>query len=56
MKRIVGIGIVVLVSCFTMALRATASGLPFHNDDFSGAVSEARQRQLPIFVEVWAPW
>jgi hypothetical protein len=34
----------------------TAAGLPFIQDNYAGARSEAKQRKLPIFVEVWAPW
>ena len=30
--------------------------LPFINDDYDRARSEAKQRKLPLFVEVWAPW
>jgi len=30
--------------------------LPWIEDDYPGALSEARARNLPIFVEVWAPW
>ena len=38
------------------ALAATAKTLPFINDDYRKALSEAKQRHLPLFVEVWAPW
>jgi hypothetical protein len=30
--------------------------LPFIEDDYTRAVSEARARKLPIFIEAWAPW
>jgi hypothetical protein len=30
--------------------------LPFRADDYAGALQEARQRNLPIFIETWAPW
>jgi hypothetical protein len=33
-----------------------AASLPLINDDFPRAQSEARQRHLPLFVDVWAPW
>ena len=33
-----------------------SKGLPFINDDFEKATAEAKQRRVPIFVEVWAPW
>jgi hypothetical protein len=35
---------------------ATTTGLPFINDNYPKALAEAKQRKLPIFVEVWAPW
>lgn len=33
-----------------------ASNLPFIEDDYAKALGEARARQLPLFVESWAPW
>ena len=30
--------------------------LPFVADDYARALSEARAKKLPIFVECWAPW
>ena len=30
--------------------------LPFIENDFALALSRAREAQLPLFVEVWAPW
>jgi hypothetical protein len=33
-----------------------ATSLPFIEDDYPRAVAEARSRQLPLFVESWAPW
>jgi len=33
-----------------------ATNLPFINDDYPKALAAAKQRNLPIFVEVWAPW
>lgn len=38
------------------AVSMSAANLPFINDDYAKAVSTAKQRNLPIFVEVWAPW
>lgn len=32
------------------------TGLPFINDNYPKALAEAKQRSVPIFVEVWAPW
>ena len=48
----------VLVSTLaTSAAATTAPGrLPFVENDFPRARATARARQLPLFVEVWAPW
>ena len=33
-----------------------AIALPFIENDFPQAVAKAREANLPLFVEVWAPW
>jgi hypothetical protein len=30
--------------------------LPFIEDDYGRAAAEARARNVPIFVDAWAPW
>jgi hypothetical protein len=30
--------------------------LPFIEDDYPHALSEAKARKLPLFVDGWAPW
>lgn len=35
---------------------AAAAGLPFMQDNYGVALAQAKQRNVPIFVEVWAPW
>jgi hypothetical protein len=30
--------------------------LPFIEDDFPKALAEARAKDVPIFIEAWAPW
>ena len=35
---------------------ASGSNLPFINDDYPKALDTAKHRNLPMFVEVWAPW
>jgi hypothetical protein len=30
--------------------------VPFIEDDYSRAVKDARAKNVPIFVENWAPW
>jgi hypothetical protein len=51
MKRILVLGVATMVS-----LSALAANLPFINDDYPKALAAAKQRNVPIFVEVWAPW
>jgi hypothetical protein len=48
----------VLAASFgSWALAVAAPGpLPVINDDVTRALSEATQRRVPLFVEVWAPW
>jgi hypothetical protein len=33
-----------------------AEVLPFITDDYAKAVTEARTRNVPLFVDAWAPW
>ena len=33
-----------------------ADTLPFIEDDYTKAVARAKAKNLPIFVEAWAPW
>jgi hypothetical protein len=47
---------VLLLAIATAAWGATTNGLQFINDNFPKAVAEGEQRNLPVFVEVWAPW
>lgn len=41
---------------FAAAPPPAAPVLPFIEDDYAGALSQARARSLPIFLEAWAPW
>jgi thiol-disulfide isomerase/thioredoxin len=34
----------------------SAESLPFIENDYPRALAEARRRQVPIFVDAWAPW
>ena len=38
------------------SLPAPAPVLPFIEDDYEKALSLAKQKKVPIFVEAWAPW
>lgn len=35
---------------------AHRTALPFIEDDYGKALAEAKARNLPLFVEMWAPW
>ncbi|HKE21260.1 MAG TPA: hypothetical protein VKB88_02660 [Bryobacteraceae bacterium] len=35
---------------------ASAGSLPWVENSFSKAMAEAKSRNVPLFVEVWAPW
>ena len=35
---------------------ASRSVLPWVEDDYAKALSRARAKDVPIFVEAWAPW
>ena len=30
--------------------------LPFIDNDYSKALAEAKRKNVPIFVDAWAPW
>lgn len=40
----------------TSGPRAPAKVLPFIEDDYNRAIAEAKSRQVPLFIESWAPW
>ena len=39
-----------------VAQPARSAPLPFIHDDWPRALAAAKQRDLPLFVEAWAPW
>jgi len=41
---------------FASAALAAGATVPFIADDYPKALAQARARQLPIFLEAWAPW
>jgi hypothetical protein len=48
-----------LVGGLAMGSAAPATSrtsLPWVEDDYSKAVTQARAKNVPIFVEAWAPW
>jgi hypothetical protein len=39
----------------TVTARAKET-LPFIDDDYANAVTRAKAKNVPLFVEAWAPW
>ncbi len=39
-----------------VAWPAAAGSLPFIADDYARALADARARNVPLVVDVWAPW
>ena len=46
----------VLLAAASASATTHATPLPFIQDDFVKARTQAIERKLPIFVECWAPW
>ncbi len=38
------------------APKGSAGSLPFVEDDYARALTDARTRHVPLFVDAWAPW
>ena len=45
-----------LVAALATPAARAAVVLPFIEDDFAKATSLAKSKNVPIFVEAWAPW
>jgi hypothetical protein len=39
-----------------LLMSVAAHALPFIEDDYAKAVARAKTKDVPIFVEAWAPW
>ncbi|QRN98421.1 thioredoxin family protein [Archangium violaceum] len=55
------VGLLACTTARTSAVSETPAAhakapLPFIEDDYSRALSEAKSRGLPLFVDTWAPW
>lgn len=53
MKRLFPIALFAVVTLGALGARAD---LPFIENDYRKAVDEASAKNVPIFVEAWAPW
>jgi hypothetical protein len=61
MRHLLAVGLFGILGAVTPASASNAPAgdhrvLPFIADDYTKAVAEARARQVPIFIESWAPW
>lgn len=45
-----------LIAALLAPAARAAEVLPFIEDDFAKAVATAKAKNVPIFVEAWAPW
>jgi hypothetical protein len=45
-----------LLALAVAAAAPPAGSLPFVADDYARALADARARQVPLVVDVWAPW
>ena len=55
------VGLLACTASRTSAPEAPAAAhegapLPFIHDDYPRALSEAKAKGLPLFVDTWAPW
>ena len=41
---------------FALSAFSARAGLPFIENDFRKATAEAKAKNVPLFVEAWAPW
>lgn len=44
-----------LLAC-ALLIAGGAHAITFIENDYAAAVSRARAKDMPIFVEAWAPW
>jgi hypothetical protein len=45
-----------IAALFITGAAFAAETLPFIEDDYPKAVARAKAKNVPIFVEAWAPW
>ncbi|MBK9516315.1 MAG: hypothetical protein IPO09_02975 [Anaeromyxobacter sp.] len=45
-----------LALALALPAAAAAGRLPFVADDYAKALADARARNVPLVVDVWAPW
>ena len=45
-----------LLACALLIAGSAQAKLAFIENDYAAAVARARAKNVPIFVEAWAPW
>ena len=45
-----------LLIAAALLFASSASAIPFIENDYAKAVAQAKKKNVPIFVEAWAPW
>jgi hypothetical protein len=58
-RRSAAVALLLSSAALGCARKPAAGGtmaLPFIENDFPQALAKAREANLPLFVEVWAPW
>lgn len=44
------------IALFALASLSASADLPFIENDYVKAIAQARAKNVPLFVEAWAPW
>ncbi|MFL6248543.1 MAG: hypothetical protein ACJ731_09905 [Vicinamibacterales bacterium] len=45
-----------LLALFVLTSLSAYANLPFIENDYTKAIAQARAKNVPLFVEAWAPW
>ena len=45
-----------LIAALLVATALPTAALPFIENDYTKALARAKAKNLPIFVDAWAPW
>jgi len=58
LRTSIAVGTMLLLACAPSreSKPPAPAGLPFLADDYPSALALARERDLPLFIESWAPW
>ncbi len=47
---------ILLIALFALTSLSVRADLPFIENDYTKAIAQARAKNVPLFVEAWAPW